>query len=79
MSETAQETTAVTATLVEHKSEMLPAVTDKKKKKKELHIYIDPTSIHAELDSSCRIKAKVNAGLLVWNHIGMYFTVTVFV
>ena len=28
MSETAQETTAVTATLVEHESEVLPAVTD---------------------------------------------------
>ena len=76
MSETAQETTAVTATLVEHESEMLPAVTDEKK---ELHIYIDPTSIHVGLESSCRIKAKVTAGLLVWNHIDMYFTVSVFV
>ena len=28
MSETAQETTAVTATLVEHESEVLPALTD---------------------------------------------------
>ena len=34
-----------------------------KKKKKELHIYIDPTSLHVGLDSSCRIKAKVNASL----------------
>jgi len=32
MSETAQETTAVTATLVEHESEVLPALTDKKQK-----------------------------------------------
>jgi len=70
MNETAQETTAVTATLVEHESEMFPALTDEKK---GLPIYIDPTSVHAELDSSYRIKAKVNAGLLVWNHIGMYF------
>ena len=77
MNETAQETTAVTATLVEHESEMLPAVTDEKKE--ELRIYIDPTSIHVGLESSCRIKAKVNVGLLVWNYIDMYFTVSVFV
>jgi len=31
MIETAQETTAVTATLVEHEPEVLPAVTDEKK------------------------------------------------
>jgi len=69
MNETAQETTAVTATLVEHEPEVLPALTDEKQ---ELRIYIDPTSLHVELDSSYKIKAKANAGLLVWNHIDMH-------
>ena len=38
MNETAQETTAVIATLVEHESEVLPALAEEKKK--ELHIYL---------------------------------------
>jgi len=45
MSETAQEMTAVTATLVEHEPEVLPALTDEKAEC--IVIFIDSTSVHA--------------------------------
>jgi len=45
MSETAQEMTAVTATLVEHEPEVLPALTDEKQE--YILIFIDSTSVHA--------------------------------
>ena len=47
MSETAQEMTAVTATLMEHEQEVLPALTDEKQE--FILIYIDSTSVHVGL------------------------------
>ena len=44
MSETAQEMTAVTATLMEHEPEVLPALTDEKQEC--ILIFIDSTSVH---------------------------------
>jgi len=78
MNETAQETTAVTATLVEHESEVLPALAEGKKKNYIFILIPLPYMLGWTLAVGSRPKR-----MLAWNgvrnHIDMYFTASVFV